>query len=527
MENKLFSGIFFIVLFTAVTIIISLFTAFVWRNSIVIFLVSVVITYFLFRKFIFDVEVPKIVYILSLIVFLLAVHPLLFLHPFFNSSADPAPTIATVLITDTIPPDYSPYSTLAFTYQLGFPLFARLFVDFFPAIPPYLITWALAGLFSAFQLLFLYLFTSVFLRSKRAGIFASFLFVGTKVLFQNMYFGEYTWIMGTTFFFVAFGLFYQKNKLMYIFFPALIITHPGVAFYSFLFLILYTLFFRSVWRDSLKLAASSVLAIPSLIVTYAIAVNNVVSGSSTVILDTTALKILFSALPLWIGAVPFLVLIAAILHHLWKKKPFERTEVFLLVLLIVGILLLGIFASGVSTVMGSKIVEIITIASVLLGSSWLAKNIPKKHIPLALILILVFSLSFFFSSGELTKGRLGSKITQEEAAFSLKFKEFDPSLKKTLFLSKGSPKMAEFSNKIPYDVRTGHFISVVGHITVKNEVWEDIISKREKRKEIFENKCTECLKDIDVDYIIVNKEEFPLLENPVFEYGNFLVYNVY
>jgi len=294
--KRIFSALWFVLIFTGVSIILSLFAGLVWRQSLVILVLSFVLSYLLFRKFRFDYNIPRVVYLVAILVFFLSVHPLLFIHPFFNSSADPAPTTAAMLIGETIPPDYSPYADLAFNYQLGFPLFAKLFIDLLP-VEPYLVTWAIAGIFSGLQVIFLYVFASLLLHSRKAGMIAAFLFLGTKVVFMNMYFGEYTWIMGTTFFFAAFACLSKKSSLAMLFFPAMVAVHPGVTFNALLFLVLYVVFFWEVLSGAVKMVVSSVLALPSLLLTYSAAAANLLSGQGSGGLGTGMLATLFIALP--------------------------------------------------------------------------------------------------------------------------------------------------------------------------------------------------------------------------------------
>ena len=522
MGNRASSAAVFFLIFTAVSIIISIFSGLVWRNSVVVIIASLLVSYFLYKRLAPSIEVPRLVWVASLVVFILAVHPLLVLHPFYNASADPAPTIATQLITDKIPADHSPYTELHFAYQLGFPMFARLFVDFAPGAP-WAVMWMLGAIFSALQVVFLYVFASSLLGSRRAGIASAFLLIGTKIVFQNMYLGEYTWIMGTTFFFAAFGMFFQGNRLSWLFFPVMLAVHPGVAFNAVLFLVFYTLFFRERFADSLKMVASSVLALPALVITYSVVIVNLFSGPSGG-LDFSAFPSIYFPLPLWIGAVPLLAALALIGDGLWKRR-FKKVELMLIVVFVVGVILFGVFRAGLSPVMYSKIVGIISISAVLLGAAWIGGlKISRRQFQAALCIVLILSLGTFFASGYLTEGRMGSKITPEEVEFSFAFKEWDPGLKRTIFLSSGSGKIAEYSNKIPYYLRSMHFISGAGHIVVKGEAWDKLIAQEYEYKKIFSEKCVECLEGIDVEYIVVNSEEFPMLEDHVFSYKNFYVY---
>ena len=130
-------------------------------------------------------------------------------------------------------------------------------------------------------------------------------------------------------------------------------------------------------------------------------------------------------------------------------------------------------------------------------------------------------------SSELNHYRYGKKISSEEAEFAFKFKEFDPSLKTAAIFSYGRGKIAEYSNKISYDKAKSWYLPIFPEGVIKNEAYYKEIKQHEEFAKIIEGNCLECLKKLDVDYIIVN-ESFAKssLEglNPVFIYENFKVY---
>ena len=514
-----FQGIVFAILFTSVSIIVSLFSGLVWRSSIVVFVLSVLISVFIFRKFRIRREPHWTVYLLAVLGFILVAHPLLFIHPYFDSSADSAPTIATAVIKDRLPQDYSPYSNLKYNYQPGLPLFARIFADFFPGVPIHIILWMIACIFSAFQVILIYLVGSKLFGSEKAGIWAALLFLGTKLVFQNVFVGEYTWSVATVFFLGTFLMFMERNPLGYILYPAVFITHPGVALYSIIFIGIFGIF-SGRWKDWIKLMASAAVAAPAFF-TYSSAAGNI--GSS---LSIEAGIRAYSALPLFAGAIPVLLLVISVGWMISKKISWKREEKIAFGVLIAGIFLQGIFGVGVSPVMGVKIVEMIGIVVSLLAGSFLSRLEGRGlEVGLAAV-ILIGILAFFFTSSTLTEMRNGSKITPAEAAFALKFKEFDPGLKRVLIISPAGGKIAQYADKIPYNVRTNWFISSAGHISGRDEAYQEEVRREENWNNILNNRCVECMGGIDVDYIVVNRDVFPELnKTKVFEYKDFIVYD--
>jgi len=100
-------------------------------------------------------------------------------------------------------------------------------------------------------------------------------------------------------------------------------------------------------------------------------------------------------------------------------------------------------------------------------------------------------------------------------------------LKKTVFLGVSSAKIAEFSNKVPFDVTKGWFLPFDAAILSHNKAYFNELEKAKKKEEILESKCTECIYDLNVEYAVINTEKFPELpEKPVLEQGRFKLYKV-
>jgi len=119
---------------------------------------------------------------------------------------------------------------------------------------------------------------------------------------------------------------------------------------------------------------------------------------------------------------------------------------------------------------------------------------------------------------------MGSKFSVEEGEFALAFKEFDPELKETLFLSSGS-WLAHISNKIQFNVNRGHAILFAPIQGVQNEAVEIDREKQELWELIVESRCVSCLKNISTTYIVINTDFFnATLENEIFTFKQFHVY---
>ncbi len=529
MMKKIFSLIIFFLIFSAVSILLSLWLGLIWRNSLFILLVSLIISYFIFKKFRIEIFVPLRIYALGLLVFLMAAYPLLLIHPFYNASADPTSTITTIVIGDKIPETYAPYSNLSYRYVVGFQLFAKIFMDFLPFFPPYLITWFLGAIFAFLQLILIYVLAKIFFNSDTAGEWAAILFIGAKIVFQNMYWGQYSWLMGTVFFLAALAALLSKSKLAYLFFPVIFIIHPGPAFNILLFLAAYFLFFRQEFSAVATLILSLLLAIPSFLKSYFYLIYNTLFGGIHSFSFTISGFLRLSLLiPPWIGIIPFFFAVLGIGWSI-KKRDFNKKKFLLLFLLLISAFL-NVFFGVFGTTVAGRVIELAAISAILLGSIFLTeiRMDSTKYANLVKAVIIIFCLYFFFSSTILNHLRSGSKITPDEAAFAIRFKEIDPELSETLFLSPGGGKMAEISNKIPFNVRLNWFLPTNEVLIANDPNLDEFVSKSAKWHYIVDNNRVEYIYDLNVDYVVINKEFFNnyLQKEPIFSYKQFDLYRL-
>ena len=114
----------------------------------------------------------------------------------------------------------------------------------------------------------------------------------------------------------------------------------------------------------------------------------------------------------------------------------------------------------------------------------------------------------------------------EEAVFAREFFSFDQSLEKTIFLSPNPGKMAEFSNKIPFNLYSSHTISQVALLYYDQDKFLELEEREKEWTQIINNSCVSCLENISARYIVVKNGYFngQIDLSKVFSSGNFIVY---
>lgn len=507
-----------------------------FRNTWLIITISAVLTYFALKKFPIKLEYSPVAIALSVISLAVLVYPLLFVHPYYPASADAAPTIATRLVAEKIPETHEPYSKLRFVYQLGFPLFARIFVDLFPNVEDFLIIWFFGVIFAFAQVPLVYSIVKEFTKSELTSNFAAALMLGSKPLFQHMYYGEYPELMATAFALLFLILFMRKNLLAAFVLPAVFVAHPASAFSVMLVTLIYSLFFNS-FGYLLKILPGLLLAARSLIVIYLTVVltlfEKVLAMSlglaETPVTLANLVKITVS-LPLWVGVLPSLFVAFSIWVSFKQLKKLDKTKKFLMWSFLISIILYYVFFV-VGTVMRGKIVTFASLLAILFSAVSIdfRKFSLVKNAKLFLLLLIIGSLFVHSTSSLLTHLRTGSKISPEEAKFAFAFREFDPSLKKIVHITGEEGKIAEFAHKIPYDVTSAYFETLAYEITRKDPTYQERLEKAENKKQILGG-CIQCVYSTGADYIIVNQRKFsgilPSEWKKVFNHNSFEVYKL-
>ena len=524
--EKFFSkAVFFALIFFPAIILSSAITGFFWLNSYFVVLFSFVSSVFIFKKFYFqEFVVPKKILLLSLLLVALLAYPALLLTPVFPASADPVTTASVTFLGEKIPLDYRPYSRLNFAYPIGFPLLVNAFSDIFTFLPVYLWAWLLSLVSGVLQLLGVYLVAKEFFKSERAAEFASVLFLGTKLVYENFYVGEYAWLLATGLMLFALYFAVKKSALQYLLFPAILVLHPAIALNSIIFFAIVWLFYPQHFEIQ-KIFASSLLALPAFFVNYLPILFNIFFGAG---LSSSApgrgllyyAQILFP----WIGFAVFSVFIISFAYLALKKSPFTREQKMFGVLFASGAFLYFLFGFfGVMLV--GRVIELALFGILFMAASFLEKiRLPVNQDLLKLALI-IFCLVFFFTSSILAHYREGSKITLEEAVFAAEFRGFDPEVSRAIFFAPHSYKIAEFSNKVPFDL-TGNYLSDVKLLYYSQEEYANLKSLTEMQQSMADNLCGSCIDALDVKYVVVKGGFYaePLAYPVAFSYRDFVVY---
>lgn len=520
--------------FIAVTVFMSYWMGFLFLNSPLILVLSALITYLLFKKLSFtapDIKIPRNVFVVAILIFAMVAYPLLLITPYYSPSADPLHSITMSILAEQgrIPETQAPYADISFSYQIGFPLFAKTIYDFLPFIQEYHFLWFLGAIFAAFIPIFFYVFVYEFVKNKYAAEFSVILLIGTLMLFADFYYGLYPRMLATCMMFLFFVLFLRKNKLSYLIFPAIFCVHPGTAFLTVLFLLLYIAFFRHEFKRAVFLLPSLILAIPIFLATYLALIINFGANTSQQppgFFFPYFIQLLIES-PVYVGAIPFGVFLVAILLTL-SRRTFLRKKAFFISAFLLSLGLFLLLFSLFNSPLYFNMPELMTFSALL----FIAATFPEfnfrsfkymKHLKIGIVL---FALLIFYFNPSLDLLRTAEKISPEEAEFAFKFREFDSARAETLFLSEGSVKMAELSDKIPHHTRKDMFVLYVAAQVKHDEGYYKEIADEEEWNKIVNENCVECIYSIDVEYVVVNeafvdiKPDLPL----VFEQGNFKVY---
>jgi len=399
-------GVLFSLVFFAIITIISLWSSYVFRFAPLILIVSVAVTYFLTKQFKLELfQISSSAIYLSLAIAFLVAHPFLFVTPFVDASADPAAHISALAITDSIPETYAPFSYLEYRYQIGFPLLAKMFIDLLPFVSSNFIVWLLGVIFTFLSAILIYTISREFFDDEKAGLIALALFFGSKIIFQNMFWGQYTFILASVFFLATLLTFQKKNKLAYLFFPIIFIAHPGVGFYALIFFGLWTLIYKN-YSESLKLFLSGLIALPSFFITYIHFLSNF--GNEGIPLTISSLIDNSLIFTLWIGGLIFVLGILGLAFIIYKKD-FSKLNLLLISSFIVsGLISILLSASG--KILGGRVVELAMFSGLFLSVYFVLKLVNSKQklfIP-AFFLILILSFGLFLTSSQLFPLKSGS-----------------------------------------------------------------------------------------------------------------------
>lgn len=533
MQNFVEKAILFFLVVASVVIVFSQWIGFFFLNSLLNLGIGIIIGFFLLwffcsKELLGFLRIPRIALAVALIAFLMSIFSFVFITPFFAPSSDPVHviTIRTLGLNEKIPSNYLPFSEFAFSYQFGFHLFAKIFTDFFWFAKDYQVLIVLGAIIIALEAIAFYWFSKVFVSSERNRLIAVALFIGAKIVFQNLYFGLHPWNFASVLFFVFVAMFHKKSKLSFVFFPVIFSVHPGVAVNMLAFFLFY-LFFNS--RETIfffRHLPTLLLSAPILLVSYVPLALGFFSSKQSFFSFEKLFSIL-QPLPLTLGLVPLLFFAFSILFLLFRKR-FSRNIAFFSCVFAFSVLFYSYFSFGESN-FASKVLELFTVSAILISVLALDfENLSKKLFSLFLLAVVLFSVvSFFFFSGYLSYLRAGDKIDWEEAEFAFAFEKIDSSLQNTLFLTDGGAKMAELSNKIPFNVKRDYFVAYPD-FQAKHD--NGLLLENEKAalfKRIV-NGCKECVYQTNAKYVVLNKNfvSFELDEEKLLVSKNIVLYGL-
>jgi hypothetical protein len=528
MKNVLSKALLFFYTFLAVVILISLWLGYFWINSYLIFLLAGISTCYLYSKYTLEFEIPRRLLILFSLMVIMTAYPLLLIHPYVPASSDALHITISRVLGKKIPLTYAPYSDVRLTYPIGFHLFAKMLDDIVFFVPDYQVLWFLGVLFSSTQVLLLYFFASSIFYSRAHGEWAALLLLGTKTIFQNMYWGGYNVILATNLFLLFFVLLLRGNNLYYLFFPVIFAVHPIGGVMAGVFLMIYHAIYRLTLKQILLLPATLLLLSQYFFRTYYTVWINAQSQEVFPYAEALPIASFIELIVKWFGPIPFLFASLSLLYLIKAKKMPDRGSIFTLGVFSISFALY-VFLYLRGYMHADKIFILVTISGLLLASIYIGNALTAHSSgkELLFLLVILLCISTFLASKELSHFRSGSKISRDEAEFAVIFAEYDSSLERVLFLTPGKALMSHISKKIPYDVKSGWFMPSDAQL-VWDHKWREMNERREKWEMIYEDKCIECIYKLNVTYVIINKNYFntTLKEKPVLRYKYFDVYKL-
>src|SRR3989344_2323804 len=519
------------ILIISITIILSNIVGFFRLDMPLILLGAAIISLWLSKGYESEAVDGKVL-LLAFFLFALLIYPIILITPVFPASNDAVSTTAMRVMQEKIEPDYAQYGKINMPYPIGLPVMAKAFDSIVPAaIPDYLAPYSVALIAGVLQILFIYLIASALFGDKKAGVVCAALLFASKYIFENIYVGELGWYLGSALMLGFIYLFIKKSRLQYVVFPAIFLAHPVAGVNTLLFLAATLPVYRADFlRELPKLLASLLLIIPGIIMTYLpIATNIFQSGFAKG--ESLGLVRLLTMLPVWIGPGLTIIAATAIAYLILSRKKIavEKGLKIAIALFAVSLIALGVFELA-HFMLSHKVIEMIILSLIFITGAVLSSkelNLMGRKSEAALIIgILLIGMVFFATSTTLSHYRSGSKIPAEAREFSVAFHDFDKGQKKVLFLTRWGGKIAEYSNKIPFDITAAHSIISFDFMYYHNEAFYEMRENERIWKEIFGGKKTGLIAGVDVDYIVVGKNEFNIdLNYPiVLERNGFLVY---
>src|SRR3989344_1992405 len=434
------------------------------------------------------------------------------------------------VLSEKIELDYAQYGKLNMPYPIGLPVAAKALNALIP-IPDYLAPYSVGLIAGVLQIFFVYFIASTLFRDKKAGVISAALLFASKYIFENIYVGELAWYLGSALMLGFIYLFLKKSRLQYVVFPAIFLAHPVSGVNTLIFLAAFYFTDRTDFLAEIpKLFSALIIIIPGIITTYLpIAINVFQAGVGKS--ESLGLTKMLSMLPIWVGTGLTIITIISIAYLALSRKKivFEKGHKIVIALFMASLIALSAFEL-MHFMLSHKVIEMIILSMVFIAGAVLSyKELSllegKKGVAVILGVLLI-GMVFFYTSSTLGHYRSGSKISAEALEFSVAFHDFDKEQKRVLFLTKWGGKIAEYSNKIPFDITVAHSIISYDFMYYHNDAFYEMRRNEQTWKEIFLNKKAGLIGDLNVDYIAVNREEWGIgLNYPVvFEFKDFRVY---
>ncbi len=528
-ESKLGSIVVFFLVFFGLTMIVQGLTGAFFIHSLFSVLVGLVGAYWILTHYPVSFSIPLPVFGLSLFLFFLLVFPVLQTHG-IAASADAATTIALRVMDTHIPATYAPYSNVSFTYQIGFPLLAKAFSDLLPFLADYSVIWLLAAVFGAFFCIIAYWFAEAFFSDQKIAILAALLVFASKLVFENFYWGEYAWLAATVFSLLALVLWKKNNPVFLLFIPVILLLHPAIAINFGVLALLLLLTKQLDWAPVPFAIAFGLLALPAFFFNYLVIFENLFTGQASVGFHFfSAVHNLF-ILPAWVGTGLSLLFFGSIILLFFRSEKNKSNDPIWLGIWLAVSIALFLLLSAFGTILANREIELVLFAMLF----WTAYNISQSrvfelHAKTIFAIVLIIGLLSFSFSGSLVKSRAGSKMSDVEIDVALAFKELDPSVQPTIFLSKGGGKIAEIANKAPFDANASYLITTAEVLVKRNAAWDEFSQRHDYQEKIRSTHCGECILAIPgLRYAVIDSNFTPIfLDQPiVYEKGSFRIYRL-
>jgi len=424
----------------------------------------------------------------------------------YDLSADATPSAAGKLIQTTIPATYAPYFDVPFFYQPGVPLLISQLHQV-TGLPFHAGGWLL-GVLGIILLVYAITRLAIWTSGKKEALFfAAALLIGARLIFVDLFVGEYPLLLGLGLSFTAILSLRDRPVMSAILFAGAGITHPYVAGILFGFaLFLHRPTITTILRVSI---IGFVAVLPLLVFMFLPAL---LSGGSTPLEHSLSVEsFLRTILPLvvFLGVVP----IVSILVLGMRMPAAFRGNLFLPragILAALGVLLYVILANFFPVLLlHSKFLEAGALFTIIFAAAALSRATPARIIVFVLLAVLLIGFFINFTSNDLTRLAHGSKTGIREAAFSEWFSRVEPLPERTIFFARGPGKMAQYSNKIPVDATSANFTLAL-HLFSRNPAAQYYLSETTIVREAVEKGCFSCVEKIPYHYLVVDTRLYAL-----------------